>query len=92
MAINTKVKFNDKGQIFVNVPYKNGEVTWGLSFNPNGKTDWILYDKPEQYNPDRVANDHKSILAGKKLRHKMIKKAAAKHSYSVLQKLKAIKY
>ena len=85
------VKFNEKGQLLVDVPYKNGEVTWGLSFNPNGKTDWILFDKPEQYNPDRVANDHKFILSGKKLRIQMIKKAAAKHKYVVLEKLKKIK-
>ena len=88
----TVVKFNEKGQLLVDVPYKNGSVTWGLSINPsNSKMDWILYDKPENYNPKRVTNDHKYLLAGKKLRAKMIKKAAAKHRYGILDKLKVSK-
>ena len=31
----TVVKFNEKGQLLVDVPYKNGSVTWGLSINPS---------------------------------------------------------
>ena len=46
----TVVKFNEKGQLLVDVPYKNGSVTWGLAINPsNSKMDWILYDKPVNY-------------------------------------------
>ena len=94
MLDKTKVKFNDKGHLLVDVPYKNGSVTWGLGFaqGPGGvvKMDWILYDKPENYNPKRVTNDHRFILSGKKLRAKMIKKAAAKHRYSILDKLKTV--
>lgn len=87
-----KVKFNEKGQLLVDVPYKNGKVTWGLIINPsNNKMDWILFDKPDHYNPKRVTNNHIHILDGKKLRAKMIKKAAAKHRYSILDKLKLTK-
>ena len=85
-----KVNFNEKGFLLVDVPYKNGKVTWGLTIN-NNKMDWVLFDKPDNYNPKRVTNDHKYMLAGKKLRAKMIKKAAAKHRYGILDKLKVSK-
>lgn len=84
-----KVKFNKKGQALVKVAYKNGEVTWALGgINPNGKFDWILFEKPDQYNPERVTNDHKFILGGKKLRAQLIAKAAASHSFIALDALK----
>jgi hypothetical protein len=82
-----KVKF-EKGKPFVKVAYKNGEVTWALDIDPKGKFDWILFEKRDQYNPDRVAKDHKFILNGKKLRAQLIAKAAASHSFTALAKLK----
>lgn len=90
MNIKTKVKFSDKGHLLVDVPYKNGNVTWALNFN-NNKCEWLLFQKPDQYSPERVTLDHKNILRGKKLRSKMISKAAASHNYTALGKLRAVK-
>lgn len=89
--MKAKVKFNKKGQAFVKVPYKNGEVTWALDISPQGKFDWILFEKPDNYNPSRVTNDHKFILSGKKLRAQVLAKAAASHSFIALEKLKKAK-
>jgi hypothetical protein len=83
------VKFNKKGQALVKVAYKHGEVTWALTGISNtGKFDWILFEKPDNYNPDRVTNDHKYILSGKKLRAQLISTAAASHSFIALDALK----
>lgn len=90
MTVKPNVKFSNKGQLFVDVPYKNGMVTWAVNFH-NSKCEWILFDKPEKYSPDRVSTAHKNILKGKKLRSLMISKAAATHSYVALEKLKSVR-
>lgn len=90
MKIKPRVKFTDKGHLLVDVPYKHGSVTWALNFNQN-KCDWILFQKPEHYSPERVRMDHRNILSGKKLRAQMISKAAATHNYTALDKLRAVR-
>ena len=87
-----RVKFNKKGQAFVKVPYKNGIVTWALDISPQGRFDWILFEKPDNYNPARVTNDHKFILQGKKLKAQLLSTAAASHSFIALEKLKKLKH
>lgn len=88
MKIKTRVKFTDKGHLLVDVPYKHGNVTWALNFHRD-RFDWILFQKPDKYSPDRVTAVHKNILNGKKLRSQLISKAAASHQYSVLDKIRA---
>jgi len=87
-----KVKFNKKGQAFVKIPYKNGIVSWALDITPQGKFDWMLFEKPDNYNPKRVTNAHRLILQGKKLKEQLLSTAAASHSFNALEKLKKVKY
>ncbi|PPD55549.1 MAG: hypothetical protein CTY12_00805 [Methylotenera sp.] len=86
----SKLKIQRNGDIYVILPYKNGKVTWSLTWNGNYNFSWRVVNRPDNYKPERVDRAHKQYLLGKTLRLRIKRSAAASHMWWLLDKLKGV--
>lgn len=82
-----KVKF-EGADALVSLPYKNGYVTWKTDWNSQQTFRWIMFNKPEHYQPDRVGACHSQRLNGKKLRAQILRSTAAAHIWWLMKRFK----
>lgn len=76
----------DGDNILVDLPYKNGMVTWSYDRTTNGYM-WRLCRSPNMYQPSRVRRAHNQRLTGTKLQMQIMRYAAASHNWEVRDRL-----